>query len=62
MSLGLRPRAELSLAVGADLREVGRRPLDEGVGVEVAGERPQAAGERLVAVGAPERLCVLACF
>ena len=55
VSLGLHPAAELALAVGADLGEVGRGPLDEGVGVEVAGEHLEAAGERLVAVGASER-------
>ena len=53
--LGLPPAAELALAVRADLGEVGGRPLDEGVRVEVAREHLHA-GERLVAVGAPVRL------
>ena len=53
--LGLLPAAELPLAVRADLRQVGGRLLDEGVGVEVAREHLET-GERLVAVGTPVRL------
>ena len=44
------------------LSEVGRSPLEEGMCVEVAGERLEAAGERLVAVGASERFLGLAYF
>ena len=56
VSLRRRPAVELGLAVGADLGEVGGRALHEGVRVEMAGERPRAAGDGLVAVGAPTRL------